>query len=193
MFTIENDRDMPRIRRMREEKYRIFSSAKFFERCFVIYESDDDLSISSDTRLLYEDEIPVVYSFFIHRVSISPEEKILVSWTHNRGGNRNRSFDILLGKYRHSASNSTNEWNRKNWCTFSLKRWSNTNMISNISVDPSFFDELIQKDRYRSWWSIWQSALKCSHRDFLSFRKELLDFLENELFFGREFFHKIIA
>lgn len=189
-LAIEDDGAMTRIGGVWNKKHGMVFWLEFFEGCLIIDECYHDITIFWCIGLLDEDEIPIIDSFFVHRVTFSTQKEIRSTRTEKFGRNWNLCFDIFFCKYRHTASNRTNEWNIFYLDTIGLKWWRYLDLIMCISIEPTFLYNLIEKYRYRSRGCISESYLKGSNRDLLTFREEFPDFLENELFLCGEFFHR---
>ena len=135
---------------MRDEIGEIPLMTELLESCLIVDESRDDLSILWDTRLLDEDEISVIDSFLIHRVSLCSEKKILLRERNQSSRYWDLGLDVLLGEYRHPASDRPDEWDHPDLVTIRAKVWRDTDLRETISIDPPLGDELIDEDGYRS-------------------------------------------
>lgn len=185
----KNNRLVTRVVWVRYQICKITLMTELLECCLIIDESSYNLSILWDTRLLDENQITVIDSFLIHRVSLSPQEKIFLGSRNESARNWNLSFDILISKYRHTTSNRPNEWNHPDLMTIWPKIWRDADLILTIPIDPSLGDELIDENWYRTRWSIPKSALECSYRHLLTPRDKISNLLKDKLFFIGEFFH----
>ena len=81
----------------------------FFQRSLIIYECDDDLPIFRNIPSLDEDEIPVIDSLLIHRVSLCSQEEVFIAWGEELRRDRDLGLDILFGEDRHTTGDSTDE------------------------------------------------------------------------------------
>ena len=135
---------------MGDEIGEISLMTELLECCLVVDESGDDLSILWYTRLFDEDEISVIDSFLIHRVSLCSEEKILLRSRDESSRYWDLSLDVLLGEYRHPTGNRPNEWDHPDLMIIRSEVWRDTDQILTISIDPPLGDELIDEDRYRA-------------------------------------------
>ena len=131
---------------MGDEIGKISLMTELLECCLIVDESGDDLSILWDTRLFDEDEISVIDSFLIHRVSLCSEEKILLRSRDESSRYGDLGLDVLLGEYRHPASDRPDEWNHPDLVTIRSEVWRDTDLRETISVDPPLGDELIDED-----------------------------------------------
>lgn len=113
--------------------------SKLLQGCFVVYEGNHDLTGSSGTYLTYQDEISIFDSFLIHRVALSSKEKIFFRLNEHLRRYGDLCFDIFLSEYRHPASDRADEGNISNFDTIALKLWWYLDLITTISIDPSFF------------------------------------------------------
>lgn len=140
---------MNRISRVRYEVHDIAHMLIFFESGFIIDEGDDDFSILWNTGFFDEDEITVFYTFHVHRVSLSPQKEVLITRREEFGGYWDLGFDIFLGKYRHTASNSTDERYATYLVAITRILRRNAEFVLGVSVEPSFLDDLIKEYGYR--------------------------------------------
>lgn len=99
---------------MRDEVDGIGFLSVFFQGGLIIDKSDDDISISCDIRLSHEDEISIIDSFLIHRVSLCSEEEVFIELVHDLDRYRNFGFDIFFCEDRHPTGDTSNEWNGAN-------------------------------------------------------------------------------
>ncbi len=189
-LTIEDDGTMTRIGWVWNKKHRLIFWLKLLESGLIIYQCYHDITIFWCIGLLDKDEISIINSFFIHRITLSTEKKIWGTRTKKLCRNWNLCFDIFLCKYRHTTSNRTNEWDIFYLDTIGLKWRRYLNLIMCVSIEPTLLYNLIEENRYRSRGCISESCLKGSNSDFLPFGEKFSDFLEKELFFCGEFFHK---
>ncbi len=190
IWFIEDYRLVNRIAWVGDEVYAIIHLSVFFEGCLIIDEGDHDFSIFWDIGFPDEDEIPVFHSFLIHGVSLSPEEKVIIISGEELGRYGDLRLDVFLCKYRHPTGDRTDERYPSYLVTIGrILRWD-LDIISSISVEPSLFHDLIKEYWYRARRGVSEGTLECSYRDLFSAREVLSHFLEEELFFGGEFFHR---
>jgi hypothetical protein len=181
---------MSRVMRVGYQIYTSITFAVFFQSCFIIYQCDDDFSIFWCIGSTNKDEIVILDSLLIHRVSFSSEEEVLIGRREKFRRYRDLGLDILLSEYGHTTGDSTDKRDATYLVTIGriLRRYFD--ILESISIEPSFLHDLIEEDRYRSRRGISESTLESSDRDFLSFAEIFSDLLKNELFFGGELFHK---
>ena len=134
------------IGRVGNEIHTVIHLSVFFEGGFIINQGDHDFSIFWDIRLSYEDKISIFHSFFIHRVSFSSEEEVFITRGEEFVRYGNLRFDIFFREYRHPTGDSPDE----RYCSYFvaigrvLRR--DFYLISCISVEPTFFHDLIEED-----------------------------------------------
>ena len=163
----------------------------FFQGSFVIDEGYYDFSFFWDVGFSDEDEISVIDSFLVHGVSLCSEKKIFIICSEEFGRDGYLGLDVFLCEDRHTTGDSSYERDPTHFIAICSILWRYTELVVAVSIEPSLCHDLIQHDGYRSRRSIPESCLESSYSELFSFCGELSDFLEDELFFLGEFFHKI--
>lgn len=174
---------------MWDEEYALIAYLELLECGFIVDKCDDHFSIFSYLCLLDEDEVTALDTLLIHRVTISAEEKILLVSRDDLGGYWDLGLDVLVGKYRHTACDRTDEWDIADGSTICLEGRGYAYLIMRISIDPSLVGELLEHDRYGARRCISECCLECTYSEFLTIGDEFLYLLEDELFLVGEFFH----
>ena len=94
---------------MWNKEYILITNLELLECGLIVDQGDNYLSVRCNVCLFDEDEVSILDSLLIHRVTISAEEEVLLVSRDDLGGYWDLSFDIFLCEYRHPTCDGTDE------------------------------------------------------------------------------------
>ena len=138
---------------MRNEGNAISEMFEFLNSRFIIDNGNDYFSVSCCVLFSYEDEITVIDSFLLHRVSLCSKEEVLIWRCCYLCRYRNICFNIFFCIDRCTAGNTSEEGNIESHLSFIIGN-TEIELSSFFSNKISLLYKTVHKKLDRSWGGI---------------------------------------